>query len=463
MRFPDGFLWGSATSSYQIEGAFAEDGKSESIWDVFSHTPGKVANGDTGDVAIDHYHRYRDDVALMSDLGLQAYRFSFSWPRIIPGGNGTIEQRGLDFYDRLIDTLLEKSITPLATLYHWDLPQVLQDKGGWTNRDITGWFADYCAVVHGAFSDRITQWATLNEPWVSAFLGYGTGIHAPGIKNPRPAFQAAHHLLLGHGNAISAMRAQSTTSQLGIVLNLAPVYLEGDAPADHPAHTSVALHDAILNRLWMEPLLQGRYPDILLQLGDLVTGHIHDGDLAAISAPIDWMGINYYQDIRFVAADTPAGADPMAPPGSDLPGTVGVAPAPAVGNVTSFGWSTTPEGLRNLLVSLNDTYPTLPPLYITENGCAYDYPLVDGRVSDALRTTYLREHLQALHQAMTEGVDVRGYMHWSLFDNFEWAEGYRQRFGMVHVDFDTLERTPKDSARYFSRVIEHNGLPDSDS
>lgn len=458
MSFPENFLWGSATSSYQIEGAWQEDGKGPNIWDVFSHTPRKVANGDTGDVAIDHYHRYPDDVALMASLGLQAYRFSFSWARIMPEGTGAIEQRGLDFYDRLIDTLLEKNIQLMATLYHWDLPALLQDKGGWTNRDSASWFADYAAVVHDAFSDRVGMWATLNEPWVSAFLGHGTGIHAPGIQSPHAAFAAGHHLLLGHGKAIQAMRAQSSSTQLGIVLNLAPVYLEGDTPEDHPAHTSVALHDAILNGLWTEPLLRSRYPELLLRLGDMVTKNIHDGDLATIAKPIDWMGINYYQDIRFVAADVSPTADPMTPPGNDLPGTVGVKPAPAVGNITSFGWSTTPDGLRALLVNLDGEYDNLPPIFITENGCAYDYPLEEDVVNDTLRVTYMREHLTALSQAIEAGVDVRGYMHWSLFDNFEWAEGYRQRFGMVHVDFETLERTPKESATFYSRVIERNGL-----
>ena len=460
MSFPENFLWGSATSSYQIEGAWQEDGKGSNIWDDFTHTPGKVANGDTGDVAIDHYHRYPEDIALMAELGLQAYRFSFSWARIIPQGTGSIEQRGLDFYDRLIDELLEKNIQPMATLYHWDLPSALQDKGGWTNRDSASWFADYSAVVHAAFSDRVGMWATLNEPWVSAFLGHGIGIHAPGVTSPHAAFAAGHHLLLGHGKAIQAMRAQSSSSQLGIVLNLAPVYLEGDTPQDHPAHTSVALHDAVLNGLWTEPLLRSRYPDLLLQLGDMVVKNIHDSDLATIAEPIDWMGINYYQDIRFVASDVSPLADPMTPPGNDLPGTVGVEPAPAIGNVTSFGWSTTPDGLRALLVSLHGKYDNLPPIFITENGCAYDYPVEGGAVNDTLRVTYMREHLTALAQAIEAGVDVRGYMHWSLFDNFEWAEGYRQRFGMVHVDFDTLERVPKASAHYYSQIIAANGLTD---
>lgn len=460
MKFPEGFLWGSATSAYQVEGAWQEDGKGQSIWDVFSHTPGRVANGDTGDVAIDHFHRFLADVDLMSQLGLQAYRFSFSWPRIIPGGTGAREKRGLAFYDRLIDALLAKNIQPMATLYHWDLPAELQEKGGWVNRDSASWFQDYAAIVHDAFADRIDTWATLNEPWVSAFLGHGTGLHAPGITDPQSAFCAAHHLMLGHGKAVEAMRSQSSTTQLGIVLNLAPVYLEGGADPDHPAHTSVALHDAQLNGLWTEPLLKGHYPDTLLDLGELVTGHLSDGDLGIISHPLDWLGINYYEDIRFVASAVSPGADPMTPPGRDLPGTVGVEPAPPIGNVTDCGWSTTPDGLRRLLVDLHLTYSNLPPLFITENGCAYDYPVVDGQVADTLRVTYLREHLTALHEAIAEGVDVRGYLHWSLFDNFEWAEGYRQRFGMVHVDFDSLERTPKESARYYSRVIHEGGLAD---
>lgn len=461
MSFPKDFLWGSATSSYQIEGAWQEDGKGPNIWDVFSHTPGRVANGDTGDVAIDHYHRYRDDVALMAQLGLQAYRFSFSWARIMPEGTGAIETRGLDFYNRLIDTLLEKNIQPMATLYHWDLPAMLQDKGGWVNRDSASWFADYASVVHEAFSDRVGMWATLNEPWVSAFLGHGTGIHAPGVKDPSAAFASGHHLLLGHGMAVQAMRAQSSDTRLGIVLNLAPVYLEGEAEDHHPAHTSVALHDAILNGLWTEPILRARYPDLLLHLGDMVTDNISDGDLSTIAQPVDWIGINYYQDIRFVATEVPSSADPMSPPGRDLPGTVGVKSAPAIGNVTSFGWSTTPDGLRALLVSLDTEFENLPPLYITENGCAYDYPVEDGTVADVLRVTYMREHVTAVADAIDAGVDVRGYMHWSLFDNFEWAEGYRQAFGMVHVDFDTLVRTPKNSALFYSRVIAENGLPNT--
>ncbi len=461
MKFPDGFLWGSATSSYQIEGAWKEDGKGESIWDVFSHTPGRVANGDTGDIAIDHYHRYKEDVALMAELGLQAYRFSFSWPRIMPSGTGTVEKRGLDFYDRLIDELLEKNISPMATLYHWDLPAALQEKGGWVNRDSAEWFSDYAAAVHGAFADRIPMWATLNEPWVISFLGHGTGIHAPGITDPEAAFRTAHHLLLGHGYAIDQMRAQSSTTQLGIVLNLAPVYLEGDAPADHPAHEAITLQNAMLNRLWLDPLFEGHYPKALLDLGAVFTEMITDGDIGQMNRPLDWIGVNYYQDSRSVPDNSAVTTGLDSTGNGALPGSRGVRPAPAVGEVTDFGWSTTPHGLRNLLVSIHNDYPSHPDIYITENGCAYDYPVVDGAINDKRRIAYITEHLTSVHQAIAEGVPVRGYMHWSLFDNFEWAEGYRQRFGLVHVDFDTLERTPKQSARYYSSIISRNGLPDS--
>ena len=458
MKFPDDFLWGSATSSYQIEGAATADGKGRSIWDVFCDTPGKVAGGDTGEVAIDHYQRYPQDVELMADLGLQAYRFSISWPRIVPQGTGKVEQRGLDFYSRLIDSLLEKDIMPLATLYHWDLPAVLEEKGGWTNRDSASWFADYAAVVHEALSDRVKMWATLNEPWVSAFLGYGIGIHAPGIKDPAKAFQAAHHLLLGHGKAIEAMRGQSADSKLGIVLNMAPVYLEGTAPDGHPAHEAIELQDAMLNKLWMNTLLRGEYPETLLKLGPVITDSIHEGDLAEISRPIDWIGVNYYQDSRSVVDESGEGGLLDSTGTGSLTGSRGVKPAPLVGEVTDFGWSTTPDGLRALLVQMRDDYENLPPVYITENGAAYDDPIEDGKIHDSRRIKFINEHLTAVHQAIEQGVDVRGYMHWSLFDNFEWAEGYRQRFGLVHVDFDTQVRLPRESAWHYSRIIANNGL-----
>lgn len=459
-KFPDGFMWGSATSSYQVEGAVNEGGRGRSIWDDFSHTPGKVINGDTGDVAIDHYHRFESDIDLMVELGLQAYRFSIAWPRVIPEGKGKVETRGLDFYEKLVDKLLEKGIKPMATLYHWDLPSVLEEKGGWTNRDCASWFADYSAVVHSALKDRVEYWATLNEPWVSAFLGYGIGIHAPGVKDPASAFKAAHHLLLGHGRAIEQMRSQSDESQLGIVLNMAPVYLEGGAPEGHPAHQAIELQDAMLNKLWMNTILKGEYPKALIELGSVITDSIHEGDLAEISRPIDWIGVNYYQDSRSVADDSAISSTMDSTGGGALPGSKGVKPAPLVGEVTDFGWSTTPQGLKRLLVEMNQSYDNLPPVFITENGCAYDDPIIEGRIFDKRRIRFIHEHLTSLHDAITEGVDVRGYMHWSLFDNFEWAEGYRQRFGMVHVDFETLQRLPKESAYFYREIIKRNGLAD---
>lgn len=458
MKFPEGFLWGSATSSYQVEGAVHQDGRGPSIWDVFSHTPGKVANGDTGDLAIDHYNRMKEDVQLMKQLGLQAYRFSIAWPRVMPSGIGAIEQRGLDFYSRLVDELLANDIKPLPTLYHWDLPAALQEKGGWTNRDVASWFQDYVAVTHESLKDRVDLWATLNEPWVSAFLGYGIGIHAPGIADPASAFATAHHLLLAHGRAVETIRNQSSNSKVGIVLNMAPVYLTEEAPADHPAHQAIELQDAMLNRLWMDTILKGRYPETLTRLGSLATASIQEGDLAEISRPIDWIGINYYQDSRSVPDLSNSEPTLDSTGNGALPGSQGVRPADPVGEVTDFGWSTTPEGLGNLVLMLTNDYENLPELYITENGCAYDDPIVDGKIQDDRRIKYINEHLASLHRAISAGANVKGYMHWSLFDNFEWAEGYRQRFGIVHVDFDTLVRTPKQSARHYSEIIRRNGL-----
>ena len=458
MAFPSNFLWGAATSSYQIEGAVDQDGRGSSIWDDFCETPGKVINGDTGAVAIDHYNRMPSDLEIMTELGLQAYRFSIAWPRIKPSGSGYVETRGLDFYDRLIDGLLARGIEPLPTLYHWDLPSALQQRGGWTNRETAFHFADYTSVVVDKFKDRVDRWATLNEPWVSAFLGHAAGIHAPGLTDPAAAFSAAHHLLLAHGKAVEVIRDVAPNSKVGIVLNMAPVYLTEAAPEDHPAHQSIKLQDAMLNRFWMDSVLKGSYPEVLTELGDVVMESVQAGDLVEISRPIDWIGVNYYQDSRSVPVTNSESAATLDSTGNGaMPGQRGISPAEPVGEVTDFGWSTTPEGLRNLLVMLKNDYPGLPEIVITENGCAYDDPMIDGRVNDVRRISYLNGHLKSVSQAIDAGVNVVGYMVWSLFDNFEWAEGYRQRFGIIHVDFETLERTLRESARWYANVIKTNG------
>lgn len=463
-KFPADFLFGAATSSFQIEGAAHEDGKGPSIWDDFCRIPGAVLNGDTGDVAIDHYHRYRDDVALMQQLNLQAYRFSISWPRIIPNGRGAIEKRGIDFYDCLVDELLAKNITPLATLYHWDLPSALQKSGGWANRDTAYAFAEYTNVISSALGDRVKQWATHNEPWVVAFIGNAAGIMAPGIKDPNVAFDVAHHLLLGHGLAMNELRTTVPDGKHGIVLNLAPVYIdEASVPADHPAHQAARLADGQLNRIWLDPLFKGEYAQDLLDLNYFTPGIVHAGDFDIIGAPMDWLGINYYQDIRFVPADENtihAEVLPGVPNTTMFPGVNGLTEAPAVGEITSFGWSVTPHGLTNLLKRVTADYPTVPPMYITENGAAYDDPIIEGHIHDQRRTDYVKAHLHAALDAIEQGVDLRGYMLWSLFDNFEWAAGYGQRFGIVHVDYDTQVRTPKDTALWYARVIQAHAIID---
>lgn len=459
MKFPENFLWGSATSAYQIEGAVSQDGRGPSIWDTFSHTPGKVFNGETGDIAIDHYNRMPADVAIMKEMGLQAYRFSISWSRIMPEGRGRVEKKGLDFYNRLADELIRNEIKPLPTLYHWDMPEALDQEGGWLNRDSAKWFADYSAIVYESLADRVDTWATLNEPWCSSFLGYAAGIHAPGHQNASEAFTAAHHLLLAHGTAVEAMRAIDATTKLGIVLNLAPVYLEEEAPVGHPAHQAIALQDAMLNRLWLDTIFKAQYPKTLTDLGSVFTESIQDGDLAQISRPLDWLGVNYYQDSRSVLDDSGTIDGYIDSTGNGtMPGSQGVKAAGPVGEITDFGWSTTPDGLRVLLESLDSEYPNLPPILITENGCAYDDPMVDGVIDDKRRIAYMTDHLRAVAAAIAAGVDVRGYMHWSLFDNFEWAEGYSKRFGMIHVDFETQKRTLRQSAKLYSQIIKNNGL-----
>ncbi len=448
-RFPDGFLWGTATASYQVEGAVGADGRGASIWDTFSHTPGATFHGDTGDVACDQYNRVADDVALMAELGVRAYRFSVAWPRIQPDGSGAPLEAGLDYYRRLVALLRDASIEPAVTLYHWDLPQALQDRGGWESRETADRFADFAQLVAEALGDEVGTWITLNEPWVSSFMGYGTGEHAPGIASLDAALRAAHHLHLAHGKAVQALRATlASTAQVGITLNLSPVRAVTGEPADVAAATRV---DGFLNRWFLDPVRRGRYPEDLLghfaNLGSAPP--VEDGDLEIVSAPIDFLGVNYYSARTVVAsAEDDTSLARLGAADSVAPGTP----------VTAMGWPIVPEGLTELLVRVARDYGPLP-LFVTENGAAFhDYVDPDGEVQDPERVAYLEAHFRAAHAAIAEGVDLRGYFVWSFLDNFEWAEGYSKRFGIVYVDYGTQRRIPKHSARWYSRVVAANGL-----
>ncbi|EPJ39112.1 putative Beta-glucosidase [Streptomyces afghaniensis 772] len=450
-EFPAGFFFGAATASYQIEGAYDQDGRGPSIWDTFCREPGRVADGATGDVACDHYHRYREDIALLRELGVDSYRFSIAWPRIQPAGSGPANSAGLDFYDRLVDELLASGISPAATLYHWDLPQALEDRGGWRVRETAERFAEYAGVVAARLGDRVDRWITLNEPFCSAFVGYAAGAHAPGAREGRGALAAAHHLLVGHGLAVRALRAAGTR-EVGITLNPDRLLPATDSPADTAAVRRVGtLH----NDVWFEPLFAGRYPEHeaetwgeLLPSGD--GSYRLDGDLGLIGVPLDFVGINYYRPIT--VSDAPyRDADPATRTAVDVR-----AEETWRDDVrhTTMGWPVVPHTFTDLLVDLAERYPALPPLLITENGSAEaDTRDADGRVRDVERVDYLRSHLEALATALRAGVDVRGYYVWSLLDNFEWARGYGQRFGIVRVDYDTQVRTPKDSYRWYQRLI----------
>ena len=453
MSLPPGFLWGAATSSYQIEGAANEDGRGASIWDSFSKTPGKVAHGHTGDVANDHYHRYREDIALMKELGLQAYRFSFAWPRMFPQGDGAREERGFDFYDRLIDSLLAADIEPLATLYHWDLPQALQDKGGWVNRDIVNRFADYSTAVAARFGDRVKKFTPINEPWVVAWLGYGIGIHAPGIKDRAAAFAAAHHTVMTHAASTNAMRAVRSDILTGPVLNQAN-YVPDDLSNSFQAHTADVL-DAVQNRFWMDAFMHGKYPQILLdEFASELDVVMKNGDLEAARVKNDFIGINYYFDNRI--GPPVDGLDQWHSISSLFGAASDETPR---GPLTDMGWPLTPEGLERLLIRWHKEHgDKLPDLYITENGVAYDDgPNPDGRIKDQRRIDYLSTHLKAISNAIAQGSPVKGYYQWSLMDNFEWALGYDKRFGIVHVDFDTQKRIIKDSGYWYRDQIKNNG------
>jgi beta-glucosidase len=448
--FPAGFTWGTATSAYQIEGAVTEGGRGPSVWDVFSARPGAVRHGDTGAVACDHVHRLAADVALMSDLGVGAYRFSIGWPRVLPAGTGETSAEGLGFYDRLVDHLLDAGIEPFVTLFHWDLPQALEERGGWRNRDCADWFVDYAATMVRRLGDRVSNWSTLNEPWCYAFLGHCSGVHAPGLRDPAAAVAVAHHQLLGHGRATRAMRSLLPSGRFGVVINPAPVVAEEGADVGPDVLRRV---DGIRNRWWFDPLLTGTYPDdVLVDLGPLAAC-VQDGDAAEIAVPIDWLGINYYNDevVRLRRADD-------SEPPSPYPGVPEYAPADPPADATDTGWPLTPDGLTRQLLWLRDRYPNLPPLYITENGAAYDDPVVADRCHDERRIRYYAMHLRALHDAMSAGVDVRGYFAWSLLDNFEWAWGYDMRFGLVHVDFATQTRTVRDSGRWYAELCRSNEL-----
>jgi beta-glucosidase len=435
-RFPADFAWGVATAAYQIEGAVAEDGRGESVWDTFCRKPGAVRDGQTGDVAVDHYHRWPEDVALMAELGINAYRFSIAWPRIQPSGHGPANEAGLDFYDRLTDALLAEGITPMATLFHWDLPQRLEDEGGWLNRDTASRFAEYAALAADRLADRIGLWFTLNEPFVVTTLGYGLGIQAPGRALMLDALPTAHYQLLGHGLATAALRA-SGARQVVLVNNYSPAWPASDSAADRAAADA---YDALHNRLYTDPVLLGSYPD-LSAFGIDQLACIEDGDLAVIGAPIDAVGVNYYNPTRLSAL-----------PGAELPFQM----EPITGYpVTEFGWPVVPAGLTEILTLLHDRYgQALPPIYITENGCSLaDAPAADGSFDDDERISFLDAHLRAIADAMAAGVDVRGYLTWTLMDNFEWAEGYHQRFGLVHVDFETQRRTPRKSFGWYRDLI----------
>ncbi len=450
--YADGtFWWGAATAAYQIEGAADEGGRTASIWDTFCRTPGRVRDGDTGDVACDHYHRLYEDLDLVASLGLDAYRFSVSWPRVQPGGTGPLNQVGIDFYSRLVDGLLERGVAPVPTLYHWDLPQELEDTGGWPARDTAWRFAEYADLVGRALGDRVAAWTTLNEPWCSAFIGYAEGRHAPGRTEPVAALRAAHHLNLGHGLAVGALRSVvDSDAALSVTLNLHAIRpLDAHSAGDQDA---VRRAEALGNGIWLGPMLEGRYPKDLVEDAQPFTdwSFVHEGDEETIAAPLDVLGVNYYS--------------PMIVTGRAQPGTTPIPeafvtcadlhardPRPPL---TTMGWEVDPTGLSDLLEGLATRYPDLP-LMVTENGAAYPDTLTGdprsggGRVHDAERVAYLAGHLAAVERAAAAGIDVRGYFAWSLMDNFEWAHGYSQRFGLVHVDYPSGTRTPKDSAFWY--------------
>lgn len=460
VTFPEGFLWGAATSAFQIEGGADLDGRGPSIWDTFCATPGRVRGGDDARVAIDHRRRMAADVALMAELGLPAYRFSISWPRVQPLGHGPVSQAGVDVYRALVEELLAAGIEPIATLYHWDLPQALEDQGGWPARDTAARFADHAFTMGEALGQQVRRWGTINEPWCASMLGYAAGVHAPGRVEPGAAVAAAHHLLLGHGLAVDALRASvRADAEVSITLNPYPVVPAGRTDADRTDADRDAVRrvDGVANRLWYDALLLGRYPDDVLGDFEAVSdlSHIRDGDLAVISRPIDALGLNYYRRHHVRAR---VGASVGRGQGQ-WPGSPDVELVDPPGRHTDGGWAIEPEGLTEALVRLHREYEP-PPLHLHEVGAAFDDEVgPDGEVDDRRRIAWLEAHVEAAADAIAEGVDLRGLLVWSLFDNFEWAEGYAHRFGIVHVDLASMVRTPKASAHWFSGVIRANGLP----
>jgi beta-glucosidase len=441
--FPDEFIWGVATSSYQIEGAWDEDGKGESIWDRFCHKPGNIHNNDTGDIACDHYHRWLEDVHLMEELGIPAYRFSISWPRIFPKGTGVVNQAGLDFYNGLVDALLEADIVPYVNLYHWELPQALQDQGGWPARATAEAFAAYAHTMSRSLGDRVRHWMTLNEPFVSAYIGYLEGRHAPGHRDLDEMVAASHHLLLAHGWAVQAIRSNVSQADVAIVLNMHPVHPASPSEADRRA---ARLQDGALNRWYLDALSGRGYPQDMLDEYGREMSCIEEGDMQTIVAPIDYLGVNYYT--RNIARSD------EIPEDQNEPRTIN-----PTKEVTEMGWEIYPEGLYEVVERIHKDYK-FQAVMITENGAAFDdHKNPDGEVEDADRIQYLSAHLREALRAIRAGIPLRGYFAWSLLDNFEWAHGYSKRFGLIYVDYETLERTPKQSAHWYSRVISNNGLP----
>jgi len=443
VQFPDNFIWGTATAAYQIEGAYNEDGKGESIWDRFCRIPGKVQDGDRGNIACDHYHRYQDDIKLMKSISLNAYRFSIAWSRIFPQGKGQVNQQGLDFYERLVDELLDAGIEPFVTLYHWDLPQALQEEGGWANRDTIGYFKDYAEKVSRKLGDRVHFWITHNEPWVASFLGHHSGIHPPGIKNLSTALKVSHHLLLSHGETVAVLRDNGDEkTQVGITLNLSPVYPASENEEDEKA---VKRYDGHLNRWFLDPIYKGSYPGDMLALYGNKAPEIRAEDLERISTKIDFLGVNYYTR-TVVKADRK----------EVFLGVSSVKPKAA--QYTEMDWEIYPVGIYEILRRIHNDYDE-PVIYITENGAAFaDKIDKNGQVNDTSRIEYLEGHFLQAHRAIEEGVKLSGYFVWSLLDNFEWAHGYSRRFGLIHTDYPTQKRIIKASGWWYKKVIEKKGI-----